>query len=337
MTLALSAAALVVAGLTSCGDQSATRAALPEVPPPPVGFAPVEFSVAAPMVAPTSGGGWDQPRRACAPAEIRAQASTRSTPGGVLGVLHLEGATIGHEHGVEVRCALPVTHGPSGLIGVRGRHLPVRRSAGDTVDPPVALGARFSSGEGSWGFAWMGSYCGPRAYAIEIPLDDADRRWLRVPLNGPQPVCAPDLDRSVLVDGVAGAPGEAVQPPRPEFSRLRLTGSIDPGTTTTMLAPLHLTLTATGQSPVTLDPCPHYQGMLWGQAASGGFGNGVADGQLPCMTHVVVIKPGAPLHWTIHNLSVEQSPDIHPKPGSTVSITIGIAGVEQITLRTIAH
>jgi hypothetical protein len=252
-------------------------------------------------------------------------------------VVRLRGAVVKHEHGIAMRCGLPISRGPSALIGVSGRRLPVPRSAGDRVDPPSTIGDAPRYGKAIWGFAWLGSNCGAPARAVEIPLHHADRRWLRVPLHGPQPGCDPTADPSVLIDGVAGTPGQAVQPPRPEYSRLRLTGTIEPGTNTTQLAPLDLTLTATGSTPITLDPCPNYGGRDWAHALSGGYSDPVAYGQLPCVDHFLVISPSVPFHWTVTGVNLQQSPDTGAKPGSTVSITIGIAGVKQLTLKTIAH
>jgi hypothetical protein len=338
----LAVAPLLLGGTTGCGaggnsTSPSVAARTIDVPPPPVGFTANEFSVAAPIVGVEPIGGTFPQRPICTARQITAEAATRSTSGGVLGVLRLRGAVVEHDHGIAVRCALPITRGPSELIGVSGRRLAVARSGGDTYDPPSNIGVDLRYGKGIWGFAWLGSYCGERARAVEVPLDHADRHWLLVPLRGPQPGCNPTADASVLVDGVPAEPGEPAQPPRPAYSQLRLTGSIEPGTTTTQLAPLDLTLIATGSEPITLDPCPHYAGWLWSHASSGGFGNGIAEGQLPCTDHILVIRPDHPFAWTVSDISVQQSADIRPKPGSTVSVTIGIAGVKQLTLQTTAR
>lgn len=107
-------------------------------------------------------------------------------------------------------------------------------------DGPLATGNAIG------GFVWLGSYCGGTpASALAIPLQRSDSAPLRGPLHGPEPACAQGSEQSVLVDGVAGCPGEPVQPPRPEYTDLRLTGYIEPGSTSRRLAPIALTIRTT--------------------------------------------------------------------------------------------
>ena len=184
-------------------------------------------------------------------------------------------------------------------------------------------------------FAWLGSYCGTTARAIEIPLHHADEASLRVALRGPQPACKPATGASTLIDGIAGSPGEPVQPPRPDYSNLRLAGQIEPGTTSDQLAPIDLTLRTIGSAPITLDPCPAYAGQDYGTARSGGFGGPISSGYLPCTSHQAVIRPGHPLHWTIPASSFLQSgPGSGAIPGSVVDVQLGIAGVPLLNLKT---
>jgi hypothetical protein len=177
------------------------------------------------------------------------------------------------------------------------------------------------------------------ARAIEIPLDHAGEAPLRVQLRGPQPGCEPATGASALIDGIAGAPGEPVQPPRPDYSNLRLAGQIEPGTTSSRLAPIDLTLRTIGSAPITLDPCPAYAGRDYATARSGGFSGPISSGYLPCTSHQAVIRPGHPLHWTIPPTSFLQSgPGSGAIPGSTVYVQLGIAGVPQLMhLKTTAH
>ena len=252
-------------------------------------------------------------------------------------MIRLVGAVVAYRGGVAERCTLPVARGPSALIGTGGQHLKVSLSRGDRTSrpanpfPDIAL----NNGNAIWGFAWLGSWCGPAARAIEIPLRHASQASLRVPLRGPQPACDPATGPSVLIDGIAGAPGEPVQPPRPEYSSLRLTGQIEPGTTSNQLAPIRLTLRTVGSTPVTLDPCPAYAGRDYGTARSGGFSGPISSGYLPCTSHAAVIRPGHPLHWTIPASSFQQSgPGSGAIRGSTVYVQLGIAGVSPLHLKT---
>jgi hypothetical protein len=280
------------------------------------------------------------PRATCTPRQISATAVTRRTDGGVLGVMHLVGAVVSHRDGLAERCTLPIARGPSALISADGRRLKVPLSGGDRTSrpanprPDIAL----NNGNAIWGFAWLGSYCGAPARAIEIPLAHAGHASLRVPLRGPQPACQPATGTSTLIDGIAGAPGEPVQPPRPGYSSLRLTGQIEPGTSSDQLAPIDLTLRTTGSAPVTLDPCPAYAGRDYATARSGGFSGPISSGYLPCAEHEAVIRPGHPLHWTIPASSFLQSgPGSGAIPGSTVYVQLGIAGVPPLRLKTTAH
>jgi hypothetical protein len=304
------------------------------VPSPPAGFTSNEFRMAPSGVLVM--GGHSIPRTTCTLRQISATAATRRTEGGVLGVIHLVGAVIGHQAGLAERCTLPIRRGPTALTGSDGRPLRVTRSGGDPTSrpgnprPDIAI----NNGNAIWGFAWLGSYCGAPARAIEIPLDQAGDASLRVPLHGPQPACEPAGGTSTLIDGVAGSPGEPVQPARPEYSSLRLTGEIETGTTSGRLAPIDLTLRTIGRAPVTLDPCPSYAGRDDATARSGGFGDPISSGYLPCTDREAVIRPGQPLHWTIPATSLLQTPGTGGIPGSTVYVQLGIAGVPPLRLKT---
>jgi hypothetical protein len=339
--LAAAAVAAVAIGVSLAGHQLAahpqpgTRG--PAVPPPPDKFSAREFRMAPPPQLVI--GGITFRRATCMPQQIRATAATRRTGGGVLGVIRFIGAVVSHRDGVAERCTLPIARGPSALIAADGRHLKVPLSSGDRTSRPENPRADIplTVGKAIWGFAWLGSYCGPPARAIEVPLHYAREGSLRVPLSGPQPPCKPSAGASMLIDGVAGGPGQPVQPPRPEYSNLRLTGQIEPGTTGDQLAPIDLTLRTVGSAPVTLDPCPAYAGRDYGTAHTGGFSAPISTGYLPCTKHAAVIRSGHPLHWTIPATSFMQSgPGSAAIPGSTVYVQLGIAGVPPLRLKTTA-
>ena len=337
--LAAAAVAAVAIGVSLAGQQLTMHQQPgthgPVVPPAPGKFSAREYRMAPPPQFET--GGLTIPRATCTPQQIRATAATRRTDGGVLGVIHFIGAVVSHRDGVALRCTLPIAPGPSALIGADGRHLKVPLSRGDRISRPenphpwVAL----ADGQASWGFAWLGSYCGPPARAIEVPFHHARGGSLRILLHGPQPGCKPAAGASTLIDGVVGFPGQPVQPPRPEYSSLRLSGQIEPGTTGDQLAPIHLTLRTVGSGPVTLDPCPAYAGRDGGTAHTGGFSAPISAGYLPCTKHAAVIRPGYPLHWTIPATSFMQSgPGSAAIPGSTIDVELGIAGVPPLRLKT---
>jgi hypothetical protein len=339
--LAAAAVAAVAIGVPLAAHQLATRQRPgPEqlaVPPPPAGFTASEFRMAPTGVEVV--GGVALPRATCAARQISATAATRRTGGGVLGVIRLVGAVVSHRYGFAERCTLPIAQGPSALIGADGRRLTVPLSGGDRTSPPAnpRPDLALSEGDAIWGFAWLGSYCGAPASAIEIPLDHVGQAPLRIPLSGPQPRCQPSTSPSMLIDGIPGAAGEPVQPPRPDYTSLRLTGHIARGTNTGQLAPIDLTLRTIGNAPITLDPCPAYAGRDWATARSGGFSDPIASGYLPCTSHPAVIRPGHPLHLTIPATSLLQTPGTGAIPGSTVYVQLGIAGVPLLHLKTTAH
>jgi hypothetical protein len=306
------------------------------IPTAPAGFANNEFRMASPF-GDDAVGPLTVPRATCAPDQITAQAATRRTNGGVLGVVRLVGAVVAHSHGQRLRCTLPISRGPTALITSNGQRLAVPLSRGDTTETPsnprpdIAI----NNGDAIWGFAWLGSYCDIPANGIEIPL--AHSAALHVPLRGPQPGCDPAGDTSILIDGITGAPGEPVQPPRPEYASLRLSGRIEPGTTSNRLAPIELTLRNSGSAPIVLDPCPAYGGRDFAMAHSGGFGDPISSGYLPCTKRELVIRPGQPLRYTVPATSLLQTPSTGAIAGSTVHVDLAIAGLPLLRLSTTAH
>jgi hypothetical protein len=337
--LAAAAVAAVAIGVSLAGHQLATQQRVdthgPAVPPPSDKFSAGEFRMAPPQQ--YLSGGLIFPRATCTPHQIRATAATRRTDGGVLGVIHFIGAVVSHRNGGAQRCTLPIA-APSALVGADGRRLKVSLSRGDRTSPPEAPHGEVAPANGNaiWGFAWFGSYCGAPARSIEVPIRHGGQASLRVPLHGPQPACTPNAGPSTLIDGVAGFPGQPVQPPRPEYSSLRLTGRIEPGTSSDQLAPIDLTLLTVGSAPVILDPCPAYAGRDWATAASGDFSDPISSVYLPCTKHAVVIRPGHPLQWTIPAISLLQTPGTGAIPGTTVYVQLGIAGVPPLHLKTTA-
>lgn len=301
----------------------------------PAGYADSEYGMALWQSAPVVGG-IALPRATCTPRQISATAVTRRTAGGVLGVIQFTGAVISDVNGSDERCALPIAQGPSALTGADGRRLTVPLSGGDRISQPsnprpdIAL----TTGDAIWGFAWFGSYCGVPARAIEVPVDLAGKPALRVPLHGPQPACNPAAGASRLIDGIAGASSDPVQPSRPDYSTLRLSGRIRPGTTTTQVARIDLTLRTIGTAPVILDPCPSYGGQVYASSRPGLFEDYISPGYLPCTDQTVRVRPGHPLHWTIPAIYLPPTPGNKPRPGAAIIVEIGVSGVPPLHLET---
>ena len=316
------------------GGSSAGPSNADALPTTPAGSTNPEFRMAPPAATQLVVGGLPARNPTCTPEQITATAITRSTAGGVLGVIRLRGAVISRSDGLLRRCSLPVEHGPTGLLDATGQALAVPLAPGNATSPPgnPRPDIPLSAGDAIWGFAWLGSYCGPHASAVQIPLSPGqNNKHLTAPLTGPQPDCTRNAT-SQLIDGVAGAPGQPVQPARPDYMALRLTGQVQPGTRTDQLAPIKLTLGTTGPAPVTLDPCPAYAGRDFATARSGGYGDPISQGYLPCTTTRLVIEPGHPLRYTIPATSLVQTPGTGAIPGSRVHVTLGIAGLPLLSL-----
>jgi hypothetical protein len=160
---------------------------------------------------------------------------------------------------------------------------------------------------------------------------------VRVPLRGPQPDCQTTGQTSTFIRGIAGFPGQRVAPARPEYANLRLTGQIQPGTTSRQLAPIDLTLSTIGTTPITLDPCPALAGRDYSKARDGGFSDPIAPRYLACVVHPVVIDPTHPLHWTIPATSLTVASSRGAIHGTTVTVQLGIAGVPLLKLTATAH
>lgn len=298
------------------------------VPAPPSGYRAREFRLAGPLGEVPIIGPAVIPRATCTAKQITASAATRRTIGGVLGVVRLRGDVVANDSGYPLRCSLPISHGPSRLIAADGRSLPVRLANGNARYPAgnPRSDLPLASGDAIWGFAWFGSACDDRAVALEVPLKQGGS--IRAPLRGPQPLCS--SGGSVLVDGIAGRPGEPVQPARPEYAQLRLSGHIESGTTPYRVAPIKLTLRTVGTNPVPLDPCPAYSSSVWANARNGGFGGTYKLGALACTQTVRVIRPGHPLRFTVGSGWLDET----AIRGSTVHVDIGIAGVPPLKLTT---
>lgn len=335
--------AVVAAGLLASCARVRHSATIPRdhlatvptsIPDPPSSFPANGFRMAAPGIVRVIGG-IGLPRPTCRRDQITATAVTRRTTNGVLGVVRFLGSKVRDSERELVRCALPIGRGPSGLVATNGQRLKVNLITGDTTEPPgnPRPDLAFNNGDAVWGFAWLGSYCGVRASAVTIPRGGR-RAPLLARLVGPQPSCDPAARPSVLIDGVAGEPWQPVEPPRPDYSRLRLSGHIEAGTTHTRLAPIRLTLRTIGSKPITLDPCPAYSGRDYATARSGGFSDPITSGYLNCTTSGLVVEPGHPLHITIRGTNLVQTPGTGAIRGSTVFVDFGIAGVPLLHLTT---
>jgi hypothetical protein len=278
----------------------------------------------------------------CKPDDVRATASTKAIVGGVAGVITLDGT----------HCALHITRGPTRLLDASGHELPAALDATTPkVNPPenprpdLAL----ADGHALWGFTWTGSWCGPAAASVVVPMTD-DPTWpdaagpygdLHVPLSGPAPTCT-GSSHAVLRPGVAGrpaedsSPAEAVLPAPPSWAGLEESLSI-PATVSNTLPPYTLTLTNPTETPITLSPCPAYGYAISVSRAGKGYPSAqdsFGPGSLPCPSRSQ-IDPYQSVTLTLPGVEIDAgSPTPYPK-GSLVTVEVAIAGVA--TAKAVAH
>jgi hypothetical protein len=211
----------------------------------------------------------------CTPSEITASATLRRATSGVVGVVEMRG-----EH-----CSIPMYPGPSALVDADWRRLdvpvaPASALTGQNVRPDLT----FAAGEGAWGFAWTGSWCGPAPAGVVLPLTgDAQAPAdatpaLTVPITGPAPTCDGASD-STLVRGAAGRIGEAVLPPPAAWTSL--TAALHAPTSPPYGSNVSVTLTNDSDTDVPLDPCPRFS-LAVDYRYSDGSTTAADFGLLPC-------------------------------------------------------
>jgi hypothetical protein len=318
----------MLAGCTGGGSSPVEQPSMQPTNPADPGF-----QLGAPPLPVIGGVVFRRPR--CHPNEIIARAITKRGAYGVLGVITLRGTAfrrvkIGGRY-ERLRCSLPIRHGPTGLLDQSGHTLQVPLARGNRENPPgnIRPDEALTNGSAWWGFSWLGSYCGPPATALRLPINPPGTPPLVVPLSGASLACH-GRSKSQLFDGVPGAPGDPVQPAPPAFSRLRLRLRVQAGTTRKRVADIKATLTTTG-ADVVLSPCPSVDGYVSG-TAGGGFGGPMQPFPLDCVPGPTLVGKSHPLHFTIAGPLLtdarHRGADVH----STVTIRVALAGAPSATL-----
>ena len=338
--VAVTAAVVGVVGATAVlvgrpggdGDQVTAVAAVPAASASPSDDGlDRSFRVTAPELYAASGPAPAQ-QPPCRPGDVTAAAVTRPSAEGVVGVVTLTG-----DH-----CGLHLVDGPTGLRFADGQEHAVARDAtppavdpGRNTRPDIPL----ANGSARWGFAWSGSWCGPAATAVVLPMSDAadlgGRTYgeLVVPLTGPSPACTGGSD-AVLVPGTAGGPAEAVLPPPAGWSSLHAELELPPRTDGLQVGAAVLALSA-GDEPVTLDPCPEYSATT--SATSSGLSDlQAARGSLACPAERIVIAAHGRRAIPVPGLEVPTTSNgvDAPPAGTSVEVSVGIAGVAAATATT---
>jgi hypothetical protein len=201
-------------------------------------------------------------------------------------------------------------------------------SKGNPVNPPANRLDQYEFADGRVGFAWTGSYCGPKPSSVEM---DILGHPVRIPLDGPVLPCRKG-STSQLIPGTFAPPGEAVEPAPVSWKALRLRLVI-PARVEQKPIPLQLVVTNTGQNAVSLaDPCPTYTGNtsvdVGGDiSAIGGPGGNLCD--VPR-----VIQPGTSVTITLPSMEFPTFSDLprtHVSSGDPVQVIFSMAGVPPVT------
>lgn len=260
----------------------ATQSSLPTGAAAPSSLLP-EFGVASPLLAlPIGPAPQDQP--ICRAPDVTGRAELRPSPYGVVAVVRLRGH----------RCSLDVEAASMTLLDRAARPLavPTRGEAnanpGGLVRPDLAQAV----GLVDVGFAWRGSWCGPkpasvRLVAVAKPVQA--RTTVSLPLSGRPPACAKAAGSfGYIVPGLVGAPHAPVQTAPPAWGALRARLELPASTAgSDERVSYRVVLHNAGNKPVTLSPCPYYSVVVAGrtQASSHGAAGdmvGASGGMLPC-------------------------------------------------------
>jgi hypothetical protein len=323
------------ASITAASTTAPSTAAAATVRAKRDGFPDSSFMVTAPVLSAVSGPGAIG-QRPCRPADVKARAAMRPVVDGVDGVIRMVGR----------HCSLHVVNGPRALLGADGHRLPLSLDASAFDRPATAVnsgwnphwGEAFADGDGLWGFALSGSWCGPRPAFVLVPMGDDPRASghrasygaLKVPLSGAVPSCQ-GSSHAVLRPGLPGGEGndtlnpwpDAVEPPPASWSvlqtSLRATGT-----------ELTLVLTNTTDQAIALSPCPNY-GLRVSYTLVRGRGDEGGSQPLPCAEHPTVVAHGSST-YPIAGPDLSSLGSDPVKPGSAIRVQVAIAGVPTASL-----
>jgi hypothetical protein len=264
------------------------------------------------------------PRRQpdCRLAQITATATLRRIAAGVAGVVRLHGRS----------CSLTLAFEAVSLLDSHGHRLPItvdtHAAVGDFDRPDIAL----AGGAADWGFAWVGSWCGPAATAVRIPLTGryagAD---LDVPLRGPGPPCG-GRSHATLALGAAGdldGQGAATQPAPHTWRHLHEQVLLSRSTDGESISRVDVRLTNTTGQPIVLSPCPslteQFEYVHHGRGSASFYG-----GPPYFCSPVITIAPHASHTFELHGADISEFDNNTPAAnhaGGRVIVRITVTGV----------
>jgi hypothetical protein len=204
------------------------------------------------------GGGYT-PRRTCRAAEVRATATTRRSPDGVVSVVVL---TARHPCDIQVGELHPTLYDAAG----NRLSVPVVDNP-DTINPAENEGG---SPYSTLGFAWDGSWCGASAATVAVPLR---KGRVHATLSGPQPGCT-GSSTATIVPGAFGYPRDPVQGAPPEWRFLTASFHVPAVTRSPAFVHPHVTFTNSSDQPVVLGPAPTYEIGVQDKYGDGTSGEG---------------------------------------------------------------
>ena len=294
------------------------------------------FRVAAPVLDAPAGPGPAVLQRPCKPADITATATTRASGGAVWGVIRLRGK----------HCSLHLDDGPTMLLDSSGTALhlaPMTRHTNELVGDPRA-DIPLAAGDALWGFSWAGSWCGPRAASVVLPLVDRSSGTTKsygtakARLIGRQPGCS-GSSAATLTQGYAGSDrsgddfsssASAVLPAPPAWGDLRASLALPATVSPTRIPVSPLTITNPTDRTITLLPCPTYTLEIggWNSVQSG------IDNSLPCTGSMVVPARGH-LRVSLPAVAYGEGQPHQFRRGTRVTVRVAIANLSTVTASTV--
>jgi hypothetical protein len=284
------------------------------VPPSPNGSKLEEsFEVAPPQLFLETGPALPNLPR-CKPGQLTSTARTEATPDGVIGVITVSGAA--------TNCSPGVISGPAGLGDGSA-------AFGLAIEPPpdAATDNRTSANALAIGFAWRGSWCGEPATTVSVKRGGST---LVVPLAGPSPSCD-GRSHSLLVDGYQGELGEPLQTAPASWSGLRAHLDVAGVTNGQSVTGVRLTLSNVSSNQIILSPCPAAGSSITSLVVDGTDISGGPRDALGCPDQPRVVPAHGVVNIPLANLRYRQGDPSPAKPGSLVTVRLGIGGLPIVT------
>jgi hypothetical protein len=311
----LAAVAVVVATMAACGQSGSPP--VPSQTPAKTVFPVLGRTYAAAAPPDRSSGGGAMPRSApCYAVSTRMSAVTAANEFGVLGVITL----------TKAGCTLEVDATHLRLLTADGKRVDVTPSAGNPTNPAASKRPDIAeyAGEVRIGFAWTGSYCGPVAAKVQLPVNGHPTT---IALHGPAPHCD-ENGHSQLVPGTVNGLKSPVEPAPAAWSALRARVML-PARVPRSPIPLTVVLSNASRSDISLaGPCPYYNTTT--SLFSHGYESLILGGGGDLCGKAFVVPAGKSLTLHLGTLPFPEYSDLPRtlvRTGDPVMVTWEMAGV----------